>query len=69
VNDNIFIDNSRKDSIYIDPVIDGLSDHDAKLLVIKNVGSILHYHICEKQLMNNDTAKELTTHVSNVTWE
>jgi hypothetical protein len=35
--DNIFIDNSRKDHISIEPVINGLSDHDAQLLFIKNI--------------------------------
>jgi hypothetical protein len=70
VTNNIFIDNLRKDSIYIDPVTEGLSDHDAKLLVIQNIGLILYYHNCENltRLMNNDIAKECTTHLSNVTW-
>jgi hypothetical protein len=45
------------------------SDHDAKHLVVKNMESILHYHNHEKQtrLMNNNSAKEFTTHLSNVT--
>jgi exonuclease III len=33
--DNVFIDSSRKEHISIEPVINGLSDHDAQLLVIK----------------------------------
>jgi hypothetical protein len=71
VTENIFIDNHRRDSIYVDPVADGLSDHGAKLLVIKYIGLILYYRNCENQtrLMNNDNAKECTTHLSNVTWE
>jgi hypothetical protein len=68
---NIFIHNSRDDRIYIDPVIDGLSGHNSKLIVIKNIESVLLYHNCEKQtrLMNNDADKEFKTHLSNVTWE
>jgi hypothetical protein len=30
-------------------MIDGLSDHDAKPLVIINIELILHYHNCKKQ--------------------
>jgi hypothetical protein len=69
VTDNIFLDSFRKNSIYVDPVIDGLFDHDVKLPVIKNLVSNLRYHNCKKQTrhMENDTAKELTTHQSNVT--
>jgi exonuclease III len=35
--DNVFIDSSRKEHISIEPVINGLSDHDTQLLVIKNI--------------------------------
>jgi hypothetical protein len=34
---NIFGDSSREDHIYIEPVKDGVSHHDAKLLVLMNV--------------------------------
>jgi hypothetical protein len=37
---NIFIGISGKDGTYIKAAIEGLSDHDAELLVIKNVESI-----------------------------
>jgi hypothetical protein len=52
-------------------VLEGLSDHDAKLLVIKNIGPILYYYNCKQETtpMNNDTAEEFTTHLSNVTLE
>jgi hypothetical protein len=52
-------------------VIDELSDHDVEVLVSENIGSVLHYHYCEKEtiLVNNDTAKEFTANLSNVTWE
>jgi hypothetical protein len=35
VTGNIFKVTSRNDSIYIEPMMDGLSDHGTKLLVIK----------------------------------
>jgi hypothetical protein len=41
--DNVFIDCSRKEHISVEPVINGLSDHDV-LLVIKNIESISNYH-------------------------
>jgi hypothetical protein len=37
VTNNIFIDNSRDDKIYTDPVIGDLPDHTGKLTVIKNI--------------------------------
>jgi hypothetical protein len=63
VTDNIFIDSSGNDGIYEDPVRDGLSDHDGKLIVLKNIESVLLDHNCEKlsRLMKNDTAKEFET--------
>jgi hypothetical protein len=42
--DNVFIDSSRKEHIYIELVINGLSYHDAQFLVIKNIESISNYH-------------------------
>lgn len=45
---NIFIDNNRKDFIYIEPVLGGLSDHDVKLLVVRNTELFLNYHNYKK---------------------
>jgi hypothetical protein len=42
--DNVFIDSSRIEHSSMEPVINGLSDHDAQLLVIKNIESISNYH-------------------------
>jgi hypothetical protein len=59
-----------KDHICIEPVIDGLSDCDAKLPVIKNIESTLNcQETRQTRLINNDSAKEVTTHVSNVNWQ
>jgi hypothetical protein len=56
---NIFIDNIRKDCIYMEPVLGGLADHDVKLLVVRNTELILNYRNHKKQarLINNDTPK------------
>jgi hypothetical protein len=48
--DNIFIDSSRLEHISIKPVINGLSDHDAQLLVIKNITLFLTFIIIRRQV-------------------
>jgi hypothetical protein len=40
--DNIFIDPSQYKNYSVYPIINGLSDHDAQLLIIKNTGMHLH---------------------------
>jgi hypothetical protein len=57
---NIFIGVSRKYHISVELVINGLRDHDAQLLVIRNIESVSSYRNHRKQirLMNNDTIKE-----------
>jgi hypothetical protein len=39
---HIFIGSYRKDHICLEPVIGGLSDHDANLIVVKNIESVLN---------------------------
>jgi hypothetical protein len=41
---NLFTGSSRRDCIYIEPTVDGLSNHDAKLGVINDIELILNYH-------------------------
>jgi hypothetical protein len=41
---NLFIGSSRRDCIYIEPAVDGSSDHDARLGVINDIELILNYH-------------------------
>jgi hypothetical protein len=48
---NIFIGSCRKDCVYIELVIDGLSGHAAKLPVTKNIDFILNYHNYKNQTM------------------
>jgi hypothetical protein len=46
--------------------MNGLSDNDACLLVIKNTESVYSYnHRKQIRLINNDTIKEFITHLSN----
>ena len=40
--DNIFIDPSQYKSHSVYPIFNGLLDHDAQLLIIKNIGMHLH---------------------------
>jgi hypothetical protein len=60
--DNVFIDSSSIEHISIEPVRNELSDHDAQLLVIKNIESISSYHNHGKQtrLINKGTVQNLT---------
>jgi hypothetical protein len=66
--DNVFIDSSRKEHISIEPVINGLSDHDAQLLFIKNIESISSYRNYRKgtRLIKRDTVKELINIRENI---
>lgn len=41
---NLFLGSSRRDCIYIEPVVDGSSDCDAKLGVINDTELILNRH-------------------------
>jgi hypothetical protein len=48
--DNIFVDNSRLESSYTSPLINGLPDHDAHFLTINN--------ICASKKQNSKNANE-----------
>jgi hypothetical protein len=37
--DNIFIDNARLSSSYTYPIVNGLSDHDTKFLMVSNIAT------------------------------
>jgi hypothetical protein len=52
-------------------VINGLSDHDAQLRVIKNIESISSYHNYRKRtrLISKDNVKEFITHLINENWD
>jgi hypothetical protein len=63
--DNIFIDSSIKDHISIKSVIIRLRDHDAQLLVIKNIESIPDDHNCYKRTILYITLLKNLQHTSN----
>jgi hypothetical protein len=69
--DNVCICCSRKGHISIELVINGLSDHNAQFLLIKNVESISNYYNYRKQigLISNYTIKEFLTYLSNENWD
>jgi hypothetical protein len=68
--DNIFIDSSRLVHISIKSVVTGLSDHDAQLLVIKNINPIPNFHNYKKvtREVNDVTINNRNTaHIPRVT--
>jgi hypothetical protein len=52
-------------------VINELFDRDVQLMVIKNTQLLSDYHNYKKGtgLINNDTVKEFTVHLSKENWE
>jgi hypothetical protein len=47
--DKVFVDSTRKDCYSIKPVINGLFDHDAELIVINNIEPVFSNYNCRKQ--------------------
>jgi len=66
--DNIFIDLSR--NFTINPLINGLSDHDAQLLKLQNVTApIKQFTSCYDRNINNFTTYEFRSKLSTEIWE
>jgi hypothetical protein len=68
--DNIFINTLNKNSFSVYPCINGLSDHDAQIIVLHNI-AIMTY---EKQLFfclrfNEAESTDLTIKLSYESWE
>ena len=68
--DNIFIDNSKISNYTISPFFNGLSDHDAQLLTIKdiNLQSQGHYIYITRSI-NNHSINEFKNSLSYETWD
>jgi hypothetical protein len=66
--DNVFIDPSTtgKDDLY--PLINGLSDHDAQLLIL-NKGQEKEYHTYISRKINKCTIADFRLKLSHETWE
>jgi len=68
--DNIFIDNSKISNYNVSPFFNGLSDHDAQLLIIKdiNLKSQGHYVYITRNI-NNYSLNEFEISLSYETWD
>ena len=67
---NIYIDNSKISNYTVSPFFNGLSDHDAQLLIIKdiNLQSQGHYIYITGHI-NNYSLKEFKISLSYETWD
>jgi hypothetical protein len=68
--DNIFIDKYKNSNFTINPLLDGLSDHDAQLLILHNIkiqNSRAHHYT--KRLINESTIAEFKLNLSCVSWD
>jgi hypothetical protein len=62
--DNIFVYHGRIDSYYVSPIINGLSDHEAQYLVLRDV---FHLHKNKKlSFRTRIISKEATTEFQNM---
>jgi hypothetical protein len=69
--DNIFIDNIRRNSFDVFPVTNGLSDHDAQCLVLKNISN-LHKHKVQStriRIVNKDSLTQFQKKIFYENWE
>jgi exonuclease III len=71
VIDNIFIDNARINSFEVISISNGLSDHEAQCLVMKNSFNLENQttHGITTRLVNEDTIAEFLYKLSNEKWE
>ena len=54
--DNIFIDKVKNNDYTVEPMINGLSDHDAQILVLCNINvSNQETSFARRQIINSDT--------------
>ena len=68
--DNIFIDNSKLSNYTISPFFNGLSDHDAQLLIIKDIKlqSQGHYVYIARNI-NSYSINKFKINLSYETWD
>jgi hypothetical protein len=70
--DNIFINHFRSGKYLVYPMINGLFDHDAQLLIIKNIRVCLQtykYKISNTRIFNNQSLLNLKIQLSYETWD
>jgi hypothetical protein len=65
---DIFIGESKKNCIHVEPLIDGLPNHYAKLIVINYIELSLNCHNYKTKtaVISNDTAEGITVHLCNI---
>jgi wyosine [tRNA(Phe)-imidazoG37] synthetase (radical SAM superfamily) len=69
--DSIFIDNIRRNSYDVVLITNGLSDHDAQCLVLKNINN-LHKHKdfgTSIRIINKDSLAQFQNKIFNENWE
>jgi hypothetical protein len=69
--DNIFIDKARLNSCEVIPIGNGLSDHHAQCLVLKNFKSLEENRapVVTRRLVNDDSIVQFLNELSNDEWE
>ena len=66
--DNIFLDTSKTLKYTVLPFFNGLSDHDAQLLILKDLNlQVQDYHIYTTRDINDYSINEFKTNLSNET--
>jgi hypothetical protein len=68
--DNIFIDKFKNTNFTFDPLPDGLSDHDAQILILHNIKiQNLKAHHYTKRVINEFTISEFKLNLSYKSWD
>lgn len=69
--DNIFVENSRINLSSVSPILNGLSDHNAEILTIKNIYSTINKFplIQRTRLRDKETIMNFQTLLQLETWK
>jgi hypothetical protein len=69
--DNIFIDSARLSSSCISPIVNGLSDHDAQLLMVNNIIAEVNSTPLKQRIrkINSETIAQFQYLLRNEMWE
>jgi hypothetical protein len=68
--DTIFIDNYKFTKYNVSPIYNGLSDHDAKLLTIKDINlQTVNHHSYSIRNINNYSMKQFKIRLSYESWD
>ena len=69
--DTVFVDTTLYDKIQVNPFINGLSDHDAQTICLKNIniGSQQNVSKIKSRLINEQTIKHFQALLKDETWD